>query len=224
MDIGGGGDEAVDSSAFPVNSDMNLHPEVVLIPLLRGVHVGVPLLLPVLRRRRGVDDGGVHDGPLGEFQPSGFKMSVDLLEDPLTKVVGLKKMAEFADGGLVGYRLVAKVYANKAPHGFHVVKGFFCPRIAEVKPALQKMDSKHSLQTYRGTTFARFGVEGFNESTEFLPGNDPLHFREELFPPCGLLVFLECGGVRKRFLAVHQSSSPRMVWSKKQSYSVILQG
>jgi hypothetical protein len=78
------------------------------------------------------------------------------------------------------------------------------------------MDPEHPFQTYRGTTFARFGVEGFDESIEFLPGNDPLHFREELFPLCGLLVFLEGGGVRECFLAVHRSSSPRMVWSKKQ--------
>jgi len=95
--------------------------------------------------------------------------------------------------------LVVKVYVNKAPHGFHIARGFFRPRIAEVKPALQEMDSEHSLQTDRGTTFAQFGVEGFDESTEFLPGNDPLHFREELFPPCGLLVFLECGGRSRAF-------------------------
>ena len=60
------------------------------------------------------------------------------------------------------------------------------------------------------------GVEGVDEGIEFLPGNDPLHFGEELFPLCGLLVFFESGGVRERFLAVHRSSSPRMVWSKKQ--------
>ena len=69
VDIGGSGDEAVDRPAFPVHSDMDLHAEVVLVPLLRGVHVGVPLLLLILHRRRGIDDGGVHDGPLGESQP-----------------------------------------------------------------------------------------------------------------------------------------------------------
>ena len=31
--------------------------------------------------------------PSDSLIPFGFKMSVDLLEDPLTKVVGLKKMA-----------------------------------------------------------------------------------------------------------------------------------
>jgi hypothetical protein len=89
-------------------------------------------------------------------------------------------MAELADGGLVGDRLVSEVDSDEAPHGFHVVKGFFRPRITEVEPALQEMDSEHPFQTYRGTAFARFGVEGFDESIEFLPGNDPLHFREEL--------------------------------------------
>lgn len=53
MDIGGRGDEVVDRLALPVHSYVDLHPEVVLVPLLRGVHIGIPLLLPILRRGRG---------------------------------------------------------------------------------------------------------------------------------------------------------------------------
>jgi len=49
---------------------------------------------------------------------------------------------------------------------------------------------------------------------EFFPGNDPVHFFEELFPLCGFLVFLQCGSVRKSFLA--SSPRTRMVWSIKQ--------
>ena len=78
------------------------------------------------------------------------------------------------------------------------------------------MDPEHPFQTYRGTAFACLGVEGFDERMEFLPGNDPLHFGEELFPLRGLLVFFEGGGVRERFPAVHRSSSPRMYWNFKQ--------
>ncbi|MPM09923.1 hypothetical protein SDC9_56247 [bioreactor metagenome] len=78
------------------------------------------------------------------------------------------------------------------------------------------MDPEHPLQPDGRTAFACLWVEGFDEGVEFLPGNDPLHFCEELFPLCGFLVFFEGGGVRKSFLAVHRSSSPRMVWSFKQ--------
>jgi len=84
-----------------------------------------------------------------------------------------------------------------------------------VKAALQEMDSEHPLQTYRRTTFTQFGVEGFDEGIEFLPGNDPLHFGEELFPLHGLFVFFEGGSVSERFLAFHRSSSSRMVLSRK---------
>ena len=78
-------------------------PEVELVAFLRRMHFRVPLLLFVLRRRRGVDDGGVDDGTLGELQSSGFKMGVDLPEDPLTKVMGLEKVAELADRPFVRY-------------------------------------------------------------------------------------------------------------------------
>ena len=55
-------------------------------------------------------------------------MSVDLLEDPLAKVEGLKKMAEERRcWSQSGTHLVAKVYANKAPHGFHVARGLLPP-------------------------------------------------------------------------------------------------
>lgn len=201
---------------FLVHSDMDLHAEVVLVSLLRGVHVGIPLLVLVLRGGRGVDDGGVHDGSFGESQSLLLEVGADFLKDPLAEAVGLKKMAELADGGLVGDRFGSEVDPDEASHGFHVVKGFFRSRITEVEPALQEMDSEHPLQTYRGTAFACLGVEGVDEGIKLLPGNDPLHFGEELFPLRGLLVFFEGGGVRKRFLAVHRSSSPRMAWSWKQ--------
>jgi len=89
--------------------------------------------------------------------------------------------------------------------------GFFRPRIAEVKPALQEMDSEHSLQTDRGTTFARFGVEGFDEGAELLPGNDPFHLGQKLLPPCRFPVLLEGHGIGKGLLALHLRSSPVQV-------------
>jgi hypothetical protein len=151
-------------------------------------------------------------------------VGVDFLKDPFPEAVGLEKMAELTNGGLVGDRFVSEVDPDEASHGFHVVQGFFRGRITEVEPALQEMDPEHPLQPDGRTAFACLGVEGVDEGIELLPGNDPLHFSEELFPLRGLLVFFEGGGVRERFLAVHRSSSPRMVWSKKQFPSAILQG
>jgi hypothetical protein len=64
------------------------------LPVSGGPSVRV---IRVLRRRRGIDDGGVDDGTLGESHPSGFKMGVDPPEDPPAKVMGLEKVAELAD-------------------------------------------------------------------------------------------------------------------------------
>jgi len=58
-------------------------------------------------------------------------MGVDFLKDPLAEPVGLEKMAELANGGLIGDGFVPEVDSDEAPHGFHVVEGFFHPRIAE---------------------------------------------------------------------------------------------
>jgi len=90
VDVGGGGDEAVDRPAFPVHSHMDLHAEGVLVSLLRGVHVGVPFLVLILRGGGGVDDSGVHDGPFGELQSLLLEVGVDFLKDPLAKVMSLE--------------------------------------------------------------------------------------------------------------------------------------
>ena len=116
MDIGGRGDEAVDRLALPVHSCVDLHPDGVLVPLLRGVHIGIPLLLSILGGGRGVDDGGVHDGSFRESQPLLLEMGVDLLKNAFSQAVGFEKMTEFADGSLVGNGFVPEVDSDEAPH------------------------------------------------------------------------------------------------------------
>ena len=120
MDIGGGGDETVDRPAFPVHTDMDLHAEVVLVSLLRG--------------GRGVNYGGIHDGSFGESQSFLLEVGVDFLKDSLAEAVGLEKMAELADGGLVGDGLVSGVDPpDEVSHGFYVVKGHLFPRMERDK-------------------------------------------------------------------------------------------
>ena len=74
------------------------------------------------------------------------------------------------------------------------------------------MDSEHPFQSDGRTSFACLRVEGFDKGIESLPRNDLFHFRKKLFPPCGLLVFFESGGVRKSALAVHRSQLPGVEW------------
>ena len=82
------------------------------------MHFGIQILVLVLRGGRNVDDGGVHDGPFGESQSFLLEVGVDFLKDTLSEAVGLEKMAEFADGGLVGDRFVSEVDSSSAGNGF----------------------------------------------------------------------------------------------------------
>ena len=52
-------------------------------------------------------------------------MEVDLFEDLLAKAVGLKKVAELADGGLVRDRFLTQVNTNEQSHGVYVLEDLF---------------------------------------------------------------------------------------------------
>src|SRR3989475_13176445 len=51
----------VDDLRLAIYSHVRLHPEVPLFALLRLVHLRIALLLPILGRSGGVQDGRVHD-------------------------------------------------------------------------------------------------------------------------------------------------------------------
>lgn len=58
-----------------------------------------------------------------------------------------------------------------------------------------------------------------DKSIELLPGNAPLNFCNKQINFSrfvAFFVFFEAGGVLDSFLAVHRTSSPGMVWNKKQ--------
>ena len=62
MDIGGGAGDGVDVSASGVHSGMDLHPEIQLVALPGLVHLLVTLILFVLGRTWGSNDGGINYG------------------------------------------------------------------------------------------------------------------------------------------------------------------
>ena len=91
----------------------------------------------------------------------------------LAKVVCLKEVTKFAYCGLIRYWFSAKVYANKVAHGAGIIKGFFYCRIGKVEPVLQKVNTKHTLYSYRRTPCS-FGlwIKGLYDVAELFPGND----------------------------------------------------
>ena len=77
MDVGGSRHHGVDDLGLAVDPDVGLHAEVPLVPFPRLMHVGITLFVPVLGRRRGIDDGGVYDRPLGDLDALGLQVAVD---------------------------------------------------------------------------------------------------------------------------------------------------
>jgi len=67
-------------------------------------------------------------------------MKIHRLEEFLCELVGFQKMAELANRGLVRNRFVAEIDTGEAPHGLHVIEGFFYTPVAEVKPVLEKVE------------------------------------------------------------------------------------
>ena len=76
-------------------------------------------------------------------------MGVNFPEGPLAKKINLEKRTELADRCIVRNRFVAKAYANKPPHGFHIVKRFFGSGVAEVEVNSAGNGSEASVPTLR---------------------------------------------------------------------------
>ena len=84
---------------------MRLHPEVPLVALLHLVHLRVARLGAVLRRRRRVEDGRVHDRAFPQPQALCRQLLGDLGQQPLAQVVPFQQVPEVEDRRLIGPRV-----------------------------------------------------------------------------------------------------------------------
>lgn len=108
-------------------------------PLTRLMPVGIAPFVPVLGRRRGVDEGGIDHRDLGDLGAPGLPVMVDLLEELLAEMVLLEERAELQDGGLIRHRLLAEIYADEPAHGDRFVQGLLGPGIGEIEPLLEEV-------------------------------------------------------------------------------------
>jgi len=189
MHIGRCGDYRVDEFGAAVHSYMGLHAEVPLLALACLVHLGVTLLISVLRGTRGAYDGGVDDGAGGDLDAVLREVLPYEGEEPLAEVVGLEDVAELADGGLIGSGFAAKVDADKSAHGAGIVKGLFNRGVREVEPVLEKMDTEHAFNAY-GPSARPFGagIKRRYNLREFFPGDDAVHLGKKTLPAGELTV------------------------------------
>ncbi len=163
---------------------MDLHPEVPLIALLGLVHLRIPLASLVLGGAGRRDQGGVNDRALAHRHAPSSQERPYGVKDLLTKPMLLQQVAEGENRGLIGDPTGDQLDPGKAAHGGHLDQCLFHRRVAEGIPLLQQMDPQHRAQWIgRPAAFlARFGVVGFDQIDECLPGQYRLHLREKLLP------------------------------------------
>src|ERR1019366_2393133 len=109
----------------------------------------------VLGRTRSVNDGRIDDGAGGNLDAAALQVKVDRLQHGSAQLVLFEKVAEFADGGFVGHRLVAKINLSEAAHQRRVVQRFLPRRVGEAEPLLKKVNSQHALDTHGTASIAR---------------------------------------------------------------------
>ncbi|MNV68963.1 hypothetical protein D3C71_1618410 [compost metagenome] len=177
---------------------MRLHPEVPLVALLRLVHLRVSFAALVLGGTGRRDDRGIHDGASLQKQPLPGQMSVDLLEDVFGQVAGLQQMAEVQDRRLVGNRLQPQ--PRKRAQRSDLVQGFLHRRIAQRKPVLHQMHTKHRFERIWPASTTCHRVVRLDDFEQCPPGHHQFHLGKEDLPTC--LLPLACLlGIRKTDLA-----------------------
>ena len=108
-------DDGVHQSAFGIDANVRLHPEVPLVAFPGLVHVGVTGLGFVLDRRRCGDDRGVGDGAFSHQQPRCGQPGVDGFEQLPGQLVLLQQVPELQHGGGIRRGLSRQINPDKGP-------------------------------------------------------------------------------------------------------------
>lgn len=58
----------MDELGLAIHAEMGLHAKILLITILRLIHLRIPLLLTILRRTRGSNDGDLYTGSPADLQ------------------------------------------------------------------------------------------------------------------------------------------------------------
>ncbi len=165
--FGGGRDHGMDDLGLAIDADVSSHLEVPRVSLARLVPVGASILVPILRGRRGPDEGGIDDRALGDVYPLGLPMAVDL-RVLLAQVGFLKEMAKRQDGGLVRHGFVSQIDTDEGTQGLGIVQSFFRGGIGEIER--EEGNSEHALTASRRPAVLALGIVGLDHRTEIPPG------------------------------------------------------
>jgi hypothetical protein len=140
--------------------------------------------------------------PVLRRKPLGLQVRAHGLEDAPPKLVALQQMAELADRGLVGHRLMAQVDAGELANRHRLVQRLLNGRITEVEPVLQEVNAQHALQPHGRSAAACLRVVRLEQGAQIGPGQHRIHLGQEL-GSLGLLAEPVEPTARQRHLLVH---------------------
>ena len=178
MHRGGGGRHTV-HPPLGIAAHVGLHAEVKGVALLRAGHLGVPFPILVLRRRRRMDDRGVHDRAFADHHPPIGKVALRIAKQCFGQAVRLQKVSELADRRLV--RHAVQIHAGEAAHRFYVVEAVFHRRVAKTVPLLHEIDPQHHRSPDGTTAVARFRIMLQNWREQDRPGQYRVHLAQKAF-------------------------------------------
>ena len=142
------------------------------VSLLAAGHLGVALVLLVLRRVRRLDEAGVNDPSRRQLQAGLEELLVDRLKDLRAELMLLEQMPELQDRGLIR-RAVHQVQADELPRGGVLEQEVFHAGIAQVVRNLEQVDAKHQIQRERlAAPPSGRGVMGADQILKGCPGNE----------------------------------------------------
>ena len=109
--VGCGGHHGVDQAAVAIGTDVGFHAELPLVALLGLMHPGIAAAVLVLRRARGVDDGGVDKGALAHQHAPLLEAVVDRFENGGAKAAILQQCRHHLQA-VLGPEPVLQIRAN----------------------------------------------------------------------------------------------------------------
>jgi len=195
-----------------VHADMGLHAKVPLVPLLRLVHLWIPLLRTILRGTGGTDDRGIHNGPPGDLQPLLGQIRPDQHKQLFPQVMRFQQVAKLANGRFIGDGLTAQINPHKLPHGPRVIQRLLHGWIGQVEPMLQEVDAEHARNADRRTASPLgLGIKRCDHPGQVTPRNHAGHLVEKPLAARGLAIPFK-RNLRKRLL-LHGHASLRVLCS-----------
>lgn len=115
----------MDQFRLAIDTDMRLHAEVPLVAFLGLMHLGIPLLGPILGRTGRTDEGGIYNGAPADLHAVDGQICPNSDKELFSQLVGFQQMSKLADRRLIRDRLTAQINPHELPHGTRVVQRLF---------------------------------------------------------------------------------------------------